>query len=93
LLDVFVQAARDRGARAPISAIWYGVHTAGVISELHASHVIANWVDPDGMASLIVAVVAGTVVHEAITTGGAEHRRIPTQFAGLLLGARAHDAN
>jgi AcrR family transcriptional regulator len=95
LLDVFVQAARDRDARAPISAIWNGVHTqlAGVISELHASHVIARWVDPDGMASLIVAVVAGTVVHEAITTGGTQHRQIAAQFAGLLLGARADDAS
>jgi hypothetical protein len=40
------------------------------------------------MASLILAVVAGTVVASAVDAG-TDHRAIGTQFASLLLAASA----
>jgi hypothetical protein len=40
------------------------------------------------MASLILAVAAGTVVSATVEREGATHRDIATQFAGLLLAAR-----
>lgn len=91
LLDVFVRAARDPAAHERIAGIWNGVQAQlrAVISELLARDLIARWVDPDGMAALIVAVIAGTVVHEAIDPEGMRHRQIATQLAGLLLGARS----
>lgn len=89
LLEVFVQAARDPAAGAPIVAVWDEVHRelAAVVSELRAADAVAPWVDPDAMAALIVAVVAGTVVSEAVAPDGTHHAAIAAQFVSLLLHA------
>jgi AcrR family transcriptional regulator len=90
LLDVFVSAARDSAARGPIAAIWgeAKAQLGAVIAELRAQDAIPTWVDPEAMASLIVAVVAGTVVNEAVAPGGDAHRQVALQFANLLLTAQ-----
>jgi AcrR family transcriptional regulator len=90
LLDVFVSAARDPAARGPIATIWNEVKTqlAAVITELRARDAVPVWVEPDAMASLIVAVVAGTVVNEAVDPGGDAHRPVASQFTNLLISAR-----
>jgi AcrR family transcriptional regulator len=90
LLEVFVHTARDRDPRSPIVAVWAEVRArlAGVIDELQARSVIAEWVDAQAMAALIVAVVAGTVVNETVDPAGPGHRAVATQFAALLLHAR-----
>ena len=95
LLEVFVHAARDRSSHEPIAAIWTDVHVQlrAVIAELRARELIARGIDPEAMAALIVAVIAGTVVHEAIDPGGAQHQQIATQFAALLLASRSGGAH
>jgi AcrR family transcriptional regulator len=89
LLEVFVHTARDRDPRNPIVAVWTEVRSrlGTVIDELRTLAVIPAWVDPDAMASLIVAVVAGTVVNETVDPAGPGHRLVAAQFAGLLLHA------
>jgi hypothetical protein len=91
LLEVFVHAARDPAARGPIVEIWADVRTrlAGVIVELRAHDAIPAWVEPRAMASLVVAVVAGTVVNETVDPTGVGHREVAAQFANLLVNARS----
>jgi AcrR family transcriptional regulator len=90
LLEVFVHAARDPDRDNPVSATWVGLRErlAAVIDELRERAVVPDWVDPAAMASLILAVAAGTVVSATVEPEGASHRDIATQFAGLLLAAR-----
>jgi AcrR family transcriptional regulator len=90
LLEVFVHTARNDDPSNPIAAVWTQVRArlAAVIDELRTRSVIAEWVDPNAMAALIVAVVAGTVVNETVDTAGPGHRAVAAQFAGLLLHAR-----
>ena len=61
LLEVFVHAARTPESNNPMAAIWRDLRTrlANVITELRASGAIPEWVEPDAMAALIVAVAAG----------------------------------
>jgi AcrR family transcriptional regulator len=90
LLETFVHAARDRAARGPNVAIWVEVRTqlSAAIAELRSAGAIPAWVEPDAMASLIIAVAAGTVVNETIDPDGAGHRQVAAQFAALLIGRR-----
>jgi AcrR family transcriptional regulator len=89
LLEVFVHAARAPESDNPMAAIWRDLRTrlARVIAELRASGAVAQWVEPDAMAALIVAVAAGTVVSVTVEPAGVSHRDIATQFAALLLAA------
>jgi AcrR family transcriptional regulator len=90
LLEVFVHAARDPDPGNPVSATWTGLRErlAAVIVELHERGVVPIWVEPNAMASLILAVAAGTVVSATVEPSGVDHRAIATQFANLLLEAR-----
>jgi AcrR family transcriptional regulator len=90
LLEVFVHAARDEHADGPVAGTWATLRTrlAGVIAELRDSGTAPSWVDPVAMASLILTVVAGTVVATAVDPAGTDHRAIAAQFAALLLAAR-----
>jgi AcrR family transcriptional regulator len=89
LLEVFVHGARDPAARAPIVEIWTEVraHLRTTLEELRARDAVPLWVDPNAMATLIIAVVAGTVVNETVDPGHGAHRDVAAQFANLLVGA------
>jgi AcrR family transcriptional regulator len=90
LLEVFVHAARDERADAPVARTWAALRArlSDVIAELRGAGVVPAWIDPPSMASLILAVVAGTVVATAVDAAGTDHRAIGAQFAALLLAAR-----
>jgi AcrR family transcriptional regulator len=89
LLEVFVQAARDPGAREPIVVIWNEVNAQlrATLAELRARNFVPAWVDPDAMSALIIAVVAGTVVSVTVDPEGVQHRDVAAQFATLLVNA------
>ena len=89
LLEVFVHAARAPDGENPMAAIWRDLRTrlAAVIAQLRTNGAVPEWVEPDAMAGLIVAVAAGTVVSVTVEPAGVSHRDIATQFAALLLAA------
>ena len=89
LLEVFVHAARDPDLDNPVATTWRALRdrVAAVIDELRASALVPEWVAPDPMAALILAVAAGTVVTVTVEPDGIDHRAIATQFAALLLAA------
>jgi AcrR family transcriptional regulator len=90
LLEVFVHAARDADRDNPVRAMWVGLRArlVAVIGELRAGGAVPQWVEPDAMASLILAVAAGTVVSSTVEPTGVDHRAIAAQFVALLLEAR-----
>jgi AcrR family transcriptional regulator len=90
LLEVFVHASHRSDGRDLLGQTWVAlrVRLAEVITELRAAGAAPAWVDADAMASLILAVVAGTVVASAVDVG-TDHRAIGAQFASLLLAASA----
>jgi AcrR family transcriptional regulator len=91
LLEVFVHAARDTDRDNPVRVTWVGLRErlATVIHELRTAGAVPTWVAPDAMASLILAVAAGTVVSSTVEPTGVDHRAIAAQFVSLLLEARS----
>ena len=94
LLEVFVHAARDADPRNPVAQIWTGLRArlATVIEQLRTRTAIPDWVAPDAMAALILAVAAGTIVSATVEPDGVGHREIAAQFAGLLLTAASNES-
>lgn len=103
LLEAFVAAARDGDEPRqgglhghvgqhdgnPIRMLWRTARTelATVIAELKGAGAVPAWVQPDAMAALIMAVVAGTAVGEAVADDAVGHRAVAAQFVALLLAA------
>lgn len=89
LLEVFVHAARESDTSSPVVQIWNDLRAqlARVIRELRDTGSIPEWVAPDAMAALILAVGAGTVVSSTVEPARVDHRAIAAQFASLLLAA------
>ena len=56
------------------------------VADLAAQGVVPTWVDPDAMASLIVAVANGVALQSALDPRGAPPSAMAAQFATLLLG-------
>jgi AcrR family transcriptional regulator len=60
---------------------------ADQIGELRTSGYLPDWVEPDAMATLLVAVADGIALHVALDPG-VDHRAIAGQAVQLLLAAR-----
>jgi AcrR family transcriptional regulator len=88
LLDAVVHAIRTRSP--DVIALWDELrsHLARHIAALRDAGAVPAWVDPDAMASLILAVAAGVTVAIGIDPDGPDHRAIANQLAGLLLSTR-----
>jgi len=58
---------------------------ASVIDQLKAEDVIPHWVDPDAMASLLIAAAHGIALHTQLDPEGSTAAHLAGQLAGLLL--------
>jgi AcrR family transcriptional regulator len=89
LLEVFVHAARAPHPQNLVAQIWADLRAqlATLVDELRSRGAIPNWVEPEAMAALILAVAAGTVVGTTVEPNGISHRDVADQFASLLLSA------
>ncbi len=87
LLEVFVHASRDTTTPSPVASTWTSLREqlANIIRELRARGAIPDWVEPDAMAALIMAVAAGTVLSATVEPSTTNHRDIAAQFANLLI--------
>ncbi|MCU1430221.1 MAG: hypothetical protein JWL83_4221 [Actinomycetia bacterium] len=88
LLEAIVHAARAETSE--VGALWQEVRgrLADQIGELREAKAIPAWVEPNAMASLILAVSVGVTVAVAIEPDGPDHRDLAAQFSTLLLAAR-----
>ena len=62
---------------------------AGVIAQLKREGVIAAWVEPEAMASLLIATGNGIALQSQLEPEGAKVSELAGQLAGLLLAASA----
>jgi AcrR family transcriptional regulator len=87
LLDAVAHAIRHH--TPDVVDLWEQLRSrlARQITGLREAGAVPAWVEPDAMASLILAVAAGVTVAIGIDPDGPDHRAIASQFAALLLAA------
>ena len=90
-LEALLLASRDgryrRTALKTYRAI--GRRLTDLVADLQAEGLIAPWVDPPAMASLILSVANGVALQAVLDPTGVGVDAMAGQFAGLLLSARA----
>ncbi len=89
-LEALVQAPRLAALGAGVQDLWAELRTrlADQITELRDGGVLPEWVDPEPMAALLVAVATGVVLQATVDPEGPAVDQMATQFSGLLLSAR-----
>lgn len=89
LLEALLLASGDRpGAESARNVInRLRARLAAVVTELQATGAIPTWVEPDAMASLIVAVSSGIAVQSRVEPAGPTTGAVAAQFASLLVAS------
>jgi AcrR family transcriptional regulator len=88
LLEAVLHATRTDGSE--VARLWSDVRArlTEKITALRDAGAVPEWVDPAGMASLILAVSVGVTVAVAIEPAGPDHHCLAAQFSALLLSAQ-----
>jgi AcrR family transcriptional regulator len=91
LLEALVAAPRLPELRTAVLDLWAGLRAelAGHIGALKAEGHLADWVEPNAMATLLIAVANGLVLQVTVDRLGPTMPELAAQFAGLLLEARS----
>jgi AcrR family transcriptional regulator len=89
-LEVLVQSRRQPELQARVAHLFGEIRTvlAVLMTDLRAKGALPEWVQPDAMAGLLVAVAQGVVVQTVLDGGGPPPAAMAAQFAQLLLAAR-----
>ncbi len=90
-LEALVQSTRMTSLHAGLLGLWdelRGLLTAQM-QEMQQAGRLPTWVDPPAMASLLVAVANGLVLHVTIDPAGPDLAAMAGQFGALLLAAGA----
>jgi AcrR family transcriptional regulator len=89
-LEALVQAPRMGELHRGLLGLWAELREllVGQMSELQAGGALPGWVQPDAMASLLIAVANGLVLQVSLDPGGPSLEAMAGQFGGLLLAAR-----
>ena len=88
-LEALVQAPRMELLHAGLLTLWAELRQglADQIGEMQRQGALAGWVDPQAMATLLVAVANGLVLQVTIDPDGPDLRAMAAQFGALLLTA------
>jgi AcrR family transcriptional regulator len=91
LLEALVAAPRLPELRTAVLDLWAGLRTelAGHIAALKDDGHLAAWVEPNAMATLLIAVANGLVLQVTVDRLGPTMPELAAQFAGLLLESRS----
>jgi AcrR family transcriptional regulator len=89
-LEALVQASRLPALQAGVTELWSDLRgqLSAQIREMQAADLLPNWIDPEPMAALLVAVATGVVLQATVDPDGPAVDAMAAQFAGLLLAAR-----
>ncbi len=89
-VEALAAASRDPAVRAEIVDLLRELRDAlaAAIRELRDSGLVADWVDPEAMAGLVVAAGDGVVLHAMLDPDGQPVDRVLGQVVQLLLAAR-----
>lgn len=88
-LAALAASAHSADVASGLSTLWSDVRRAltdDVARQLEAG-ALPQWVDPEAMAALILALVNGVVIAAAVDPDGPDHRAVAAQFLSLLLAA------
>ncbi len=90
-LEVLIQSRRHPELQERVSGVLAEVRSilAKEMAELQTRGFLPDWVQPEPMAGLLLAVAQGVVLQTAIDAGGPNHTSMAHQFAQLLLASRA----
>jgi AcrR family transcriptional regulator len=90
-LEALVQAPRFSSLHEGVVDLWAGLRRslAEQIAGMLDDGVLPDWIEPDAMAGLFVAVANGLVLHVTVDPEGPDLRAMAGQFGGLLLAARS----
>jgi AcrR family transcriptional regulator len=88
-LEALLLASRDRRYRRSAIKLYRSVRArlAEAIADLRSSGPVPAWVDPEAMASLVLAVANGIALQSELDPRGPDHRAMSGQFAQLLLAS------
>jgi AcrR family transcriptional regulator len=89
-LEALVHAPRTEVLRVAVTELFDRLRgfLATEIGELVHAGFLPAWVDPESMATLIIASADGLAVHAALDPAAAQHDAIAGQVVQLLLSAR-----
>ena len=90
-LEALVQAPRMPDLHRGLLGLWSELRQllVGQMSEMQAAGALPRWVEPEAMASLLIAVANGLVLQVSLDPGGPALEALAAQFGQLLLAARA----
>ena len=90
-LEALIHAHRSPALHDGVVALWAEVRgrLAEQIAEMRAADLLPEWIDPQPMAALLVAVATGVVLQTTVDPDGPSVDAMAAQFAGLLLTAKA----
>ena len=91
-LEVLVQSRRQPELQRRVSQVFAEIRSilATQMEELQARGFLPDWVQPEPMAGLLLAVAQGVVLQTAIDSAGPPHTSMADQFARLLFASSAH---
>jgi AcrR family transcriptional regulator len=89
-LEVLIQSRRQPELQTRINGVFAQIRAtlATLMADLQAKGVLPEWVQPDVMAGLLIAVAQGVVLQISIDRAGPSQPSMTDQFARLLLAGR-----
>ena len=89
-LEVVVQSGRERRLGDRVRRVFADLRSllASQISDQQREGALPEWIEPDAMAGLLLAVAQGVVLQTLVDRDGPSHSEMASQFAGLLFASR-----
>jgi AcrR family transcriptional regulator len=90
-LEVLIQSRRQPELQQRVGRVFAEIRAvlSTLMIDLKAQGVLPEWVEPDAMAGLLLAVAQGVVLQTTIDAAGPPQSSMADQFARLLLTSRA----
>ena len=90
-LEVLIQSRRQPELQERVARVFAETRAtlSTLMTDLKAQGVLPEWVEPDAMAGLLLAVAQGVVLQTTIDAAGPPQSSMADQFARLLLASRA----
>ena len=90
-LEALLHSRSSRKLRTGVRSILRELHTLLVeeISGLRSAEFLPAWIEPEAMATLLLASADGIALHAAIDVTPVDHHAVASQVMQLLLAARA----
>lgn len=88
-LAALAAAPHNADVRDGLESLWHEVRSglAGDVQRQLDAGQLPDWVSPEPMAALILALINGVVIASVVDPAGPDHRKVAAQFLSLLLAA------